>query len=349
MTWVIDDNMHFLPPDLLTNKKLRDAFVESVPREYGQYASIQKIPGTEMEQIVLEWPKGCENLNFGPVHVDPESRIAAMKEAGVDKAILRVPCWQEWIDLELCRKVNNDMAHYIKQHPGLFYGLAIVPPWGTEEALYEVERCIYDLGFVGVEVAAHYGTLYLDEEEFKPYFRRLNELQVPVAVHHTPLPVDYQHLYEYTNLRRQFGRCVDQATAVGREIFSGMFDEFPNLKLVHTMLGGGFFTYVDLILPKKSRVPEEMERFDLTAAEKVKRYLQNNLFFDISCAPSWGKAELECAVRVFGADHVLFGGSYPVRREWLIKGVEDIRALDISEKDKELILGENAQRIFNLK
>ena len=49
------------------------------------------------------------------------------------------------------------------------------------------------------------------------------------------------------------------------------------------------------------------------------------------------------------ADHVLFGGSYPVRREWLIKGVEDIRALDISEKDKELILGENAQRIFNLK
>jgi predicted TIM-barrel fold metal-dependent hydrolase len=349
MTWIIDDNMHFLPPDLLTNKPLREAFINSAPREYGQSASVHRIPGTDLEQIVIEWPKGCENLNFGPIHVDPESRIAAMQEAGVDKAILRVPCWQEWIDLELCRKVNNDMAKYMGDHPGLFYGIAIVPPWGTEDSLKEVERCINDLGFVGVELAAHYGTLYLDEEEFKPYFRRLNELKIPVVVHHTPLPVDYDHLVKYTNFRRLFGRCVDQATAVGREIFSGMFDEFPNLKFVHTMLGGGFFAYVDMIQPKKSRVPEEMERFNVEAAEKVKRYLRDNLYFDISHAGVWGKAELECAVKVFGADHVLFGGSYPVRREWLIKGVEDIRVLDISDQDKELILGGNAQRIFNLK
>ena len=263
MSLIIDDNMHWLPADLLTNKPLRDAYINSAPREYGQYASVHTIPGTNIEQIVIEWPKGCENLNFGPVHVDPESRLEAMAEAGVDRAILRVPCWQEWIDLELCKQANDGMAEYIKQHPGKLYGLAIVPPWGTQESFYEVERCIKDLGFVGVEMAAHYGTLYLDEEEFKPFFKKINELNIPVAVHHTPLPVDYQHIYNYTNLRRLFGRCVDQATAVGREIFSGMFDEFPNLKLIHTMLGGGFFAFADMLQPKKSRVKEEMERFNL--------------------------------------------------------------------------------------
>lgn len=349
MTWIIDDNMHFLPPDLLTNIKLRDAFVESVPREYGQFASVQKIPGTDHDQIVLEWPKGYENLNFSQIHVDPDSRIVAMEEAGVDRAILRVPCWQEWIDLELCKKVNNDIASYIEQHPGKFWGLATVPPWGTKDSLYELERCIKGLGFVGVELAAHYGTLYLDEEEFKPFLKKINEMKVPVAVHHTPLPVDFHHVYKYTNLRRFLGRCIDQATAVGREIFSGMFDEFPNLKLIHTMLGGGFFAYVDMLIPKKSRVKEEMERFNIESSQKVRGYLENNLFFDISHPGTWGKNELECAVKTLGAYHVLFGGSYPVRREWLIKGVEDIRALDISSKEKELILGGNAQKIFNLK
>ena len=346
---IIDDNMHWLPEELLTNTEKRDAWINTAPREYGQYASVKAVPGTNMEQIVIEWPKGCENLNFSPVHIDPESRIAAMKEAGVDKAILRIPCWQEWLDLELCKQANNGLAEYIKRHPGKFYGLGIVPPWGTKDSLYEMERCIKELGFVGIEMAAHYGTLYLDEEEFKPHFKKVNELKVPIAVHHTPLPVDYFHIVEHPNLRRLFGRCVDQSTAVGREIFSGMFDEFPNLKFIHTMLGGGFFAYVDLVTPKKSRVKEEMERFDLVAAESVRRYLKNNLFFDISHPGTWGKNELECAVKVFGADHVLFGGSYPVRREWLIKGVEDIRALDISEKEKSMILGENAIKIFNLK
>lgn len=174
-------------------------------------------------------------------------------------------------------------------------------------------------------------------------------MNIPVIVHHTPLPVDYAHIYNYTNLRRQFGRCVDQATAVGREIFSGMFDEFPNLKLVHTMLGGAFFIYLGLLIPRKSRVKEEMERFDISAADKVKRFLKNNLFFEISCPTQWGKDELECAIKVLGSDHVLFGGSYPVRREWLIKGVEDIQALDITKKDRDLILGGNAKKVFNLK
>jgi predicted TIM-barrel fold metal-dependent hydrolase len=349
MSMIIDANMHFVPPTLLSDKKLRDAFMDTLPVAYGQYGFIRPIPGTKIDQIVLEWPKGIENLNFGPHHIDPSHKLAAMKEAGVDRAILRTPCWHEWLDLELCQKVNDDMAEFIKANPGKFYGLGIVPPWGKKDALKEAERCIEKLGFIGMEVAAHYGTLYLDEEEFRPYFKFLNKLNVPVVVHHTPLPVDHQHMIKYTNLRRQFGRCVDQATGVGREIFSDMFAEMPNLKFVHTMMGGGFFTYVDMIIPRKSRVKEEMERFDTTAYDKMHKYLKNNLYFETSHPGLWGKYQLESAIKILGADHVLFGCSYPVRREWLIKGVEDINALDISKKDKDLILGGSAKKLFNLK
>ena len=56
----------------------------------------------------------------------------------------------------------------------------------------------------------------------------------------------------------------------------------------------------------------------------------------------------ECAVKVLGADHVLFGGSYPVRREWLLKGVDFVQSLDVREGEKAMVLGENAIKIFNL-
>ena len=39
----------------------------------------------------------------------------------------------------------------------------------------------------------------------------------PCVVHHAPLPVHWQGIYEWTDLRREFGRIMDQQTAVGRE------------------------------------------------------------------------------------------------------------------------------------
>jgi predicted TIM-barrel fold metal-dependent hydrolase len=58
---------------------------------------------------------------------------------------------------------------------------------------------------------------------------------------------------------------------------------------------------------------------------------------------------LECAVKVLGAEHILYGGSYPLRREWFIKGVDYVKSLDISEKEKSQILGGNAIRLFDIK
>lgn len=343
---IVDANMHWLPEDLFVDENLREAFTGCVPCTYGVSASLKPMPGTELRQIVIEQPQGYENLNYAENQYDPELQIKDMDDAGVDVALLRIPCWQEWLPIEICRLVNDRLAQHLSNYPGRFRALAVVPPWGTKECLEEVERCIGTLGFVGVQMAAHYGTLYLDEPQFQAHFEALNRMNVPVVVHHTPLPVDYGSLIKYTNLRRQYGRCVDQATAVGRELFSGMFEEYPNLRLVHSMLGGGFFAYANMLAPRSSRSKEELERFD--SADKIRGYLDKNIFVDISGAMQWGKAQLECAVEVMGADHILYGSSYPVRREWFVKGIDFVRSLDIPEESKTLILGGNAVRLFNL-
>jgi uncharacterized protein len=344
---IIDANMHWLPQNIFKDKALLDSFIYSVPRAYGAYARLTTIPGSNLQQIIVENPKGVENLNYAENQYDPEGQIRDMNEAKIDKAVLRIPCWQEWLSLADCKKVNDMLAQHMKKYPGRFLALGVVPPWGTEDSFYEVERCINDLGFSGVQLAAHYGKLYLDEPEFRPYFKKLNKMGIPVVVHHTPLPVDFNSLLTYTNLRRQYGRCVDQGTAVGREIFSDLFEECPNLKLIHSMLGGGFFAYANMLAPRKEGVKEQMERFDV--ADKARSHLENNIFFDLSGAPQWGKAQLECAVKVLGADHILLGGSYPLRREWFFKGPDYVRSLPISEAEKDLILGGNAVKLFNIK
>ena len=346
-TSVIDINVHHLPEDLFTNEKVLDGFLSTAPRSFGEIASLGTVESGK-KQLILEKPKGYQNLNYVEGDYSLEAKLKAMDDAGVDKAIMRVPVWQEWLRLDTCKIVNDNAAEICKRSNGRLYSNACLPPWGGKENLYELERCLKGLGMVGVQVACHYGQLYLDDEAFKPFLKVLNELDVPVVVHHTPLPVHYQSIYEYTNLRRELGRIIDQATAVGRELFSHMFDEFPNLKFIHTMFGGNWFAQQTLTTPHASHKKEAMSRLNLDEGEKIKGYLKNNIFFDMTHPASWGKDQVECAIKVCGADHVLFGSSFPVFYGWMSAGVKFLESLNITEEERELISNGNARRLFKI-
>lgn len=344
---IIDINMHHLPEDLFTNEKILDGFLSTAPRGFGEIASLGTVE-SGVKQLILEKPKGYQNLNYVDGDYSLEAKLKAMDDAGVDIAILRVPVWQEWLRLETCKIVNDNAADMCKRSGDRIYSTACVPPWGGKENLYELERCLKELGMVGVQLACHYGQLYLDDEVFKPYWRVLNDLDVPVIVHHTPLPVYWQSVYEYTNLRRELGRIIDQATALGRELFSGMFEEFPNLKLIHTMFGGNWFANQNLVMPKKGKKKEAMLRLDMTEGERITKYLKNNIFYDMTHPASWGKEQVECAIKVCGADHLLLGTTFPVFYNWMSEGVEFMKTLDITEEDRTLITSGNAIRLFKL-
>jgi predicted TIM-barrel fold metal-dependent hydrolase len=345
---IIDINMHHLPQNLFTDESMLDAFISTAPRGYGEVAYVDTIASGK-KRIVLEKPKGYHNLHFVDGDYTLEAKLKAMDDAGVDIALLRVPVWQEWLRLETCKLVNDEAAEMSKRSHGRLYANAVLPPWSGKDNLYELERCLKELGMVGVQLACHYGQLYLDDEAFKPYLKVLNELKVPVIVHHTPLPVCWQSLTDYTNLRHEYGRISDQGTAVGRELFSGMFDEFPNLKFIHTMFGGNWFAQQDILMPRKGKKQEAMFRLDMTESDRVARYLQNNLFFDATHPASWGKHQVECAIRVCGADHILFGTSFPVFYNWMADGVEFMKTLDITDHERKLIMSENAIKMFDLK
>ncbi|TRV74384.1 amidohydrolase [Streptomyces sp. 130] len=344
---VVDINIHHLPEDLFTNEKILNGFLNSAPRGFGEIAGVITMEDGK-KQLVLEKPKGYPNLNYVEGDYSTEAKLKAMDDAGVDYGIMRVPVWQEWLDLETCKAVNDNAAKIVAESNGRLFSTACLPPWGGKENIHELERCL-DNGAVGVQLACHYGRLYLDDDAFKPYLKVLNDKKVPVIVHHTPLPVEWQSVIDYQNFRREYGRIMDQAIAVGRELFSGMFEEFPDLKFIHTMLGGNWFGVTDLLTPHAPKAGEAMQRLSTSGGEKIKQYLENNIFFDLTHPHSWGKIQVEAALKINGADHYMFGSSFPVFRSWMSQGVEFVRnELEISDSDREAVLYGNAKKMFNL-
>ena len=70
---IIDINMHWLPSNLFKDKDLLELFVSVVPRQYGEYSKLTRILGTDTDQIIIEKPKGYENLNYAETQYQPEN------------------------------------------------------------------------------------------------------------------------------------------------------------------------------------------------------------------------------------------------------------------------------------
>lgn len=342
---IIDANLYWVPETLFTDLELQNKFLSVIPAKYDWYAHVEKVPGTQKVQFIFEKPKGYPNLNYLQGDYELEKQLADMDAAGVDQAVMKLPGCAEWLDLELCRYFNDQAAEHAKKSGGRLIALAVVPPDSAEENLEELRRCCQELGMKTVQLSAHYGDKYLDDQAFAGFFEKLNELKMNAYVHHTPVPAEYQSFRTYDNVRRSFGRLVDQGLAVSREMYSGFFDKYPNVKLAHSMMGGAFYAIQEMLLPHGPERKDAISRFE-SGRENLKEQLKSQVLFETSHAQPWGRQGLEYAVSVVGADHIIYGSSYPVKMDWMMGGPGFVQSLNLSDEEKELILYKNARRFY---
>jgi predicted TIM-barrel fold metal-dependent hydrolase len=134
--------------------------------------------------------------------------------------------------------------------------------------------------------------------------------------------------------------------ALARMILSGLFDRYPRLKLVVAHMGGG-------LLPCMGRLDfgwrlgcEGMpERAVMRCKELPSSYLKR---FSVDTMGFWAPHVRE-AIEVFGVDRVMFGTDYgPVPLDPK-EHVDIVKALPLSDADKEKIFWRNAAAFFNLR
>lgn len=317
---IIDAHHHWIPPEIAADipKYLRPGEVV-VPD--GEYQRIQR--------------GGVDLFTVNPRYTDIRVKLKEMDAAGVDVAVLSTACWQQWNTMEMAPRINDAMAELQAKYPQRFVGLAHVPPFG-EGAVAELERAVTSLGLKGATLTTNFAGKYPDDEAYRPFFRKAEELDVPVFFHAAIHPTEY-HLLEKYGLTRSLGRLLDHTLVAARVLYSVARD-FPRLKFLHGHIGGSFFIIKERLLDAK------WYGLDNQPYEEM---IDRQFFFDT--APAWWTpGHLECAADNLGVDHILLGSDYPVLPRFLPDSVRLLKGVRLSEGDKRRMLGENAARLFKL-
>lgn len=268
--------------------------------------------------------------------------IANLDRCRIDKAVLSVSNWIEWLDLALCREVNDSMRELKRRLPDRVLTLAHVPI-GEEGALDELERAV-SLGVSGVFTIVHVARKgwSLDHPGLDPFYWRVEALGLPIVVHPACEPLEYVASTPKERLPLSdhdlltcYGRPYNTTVSLLRVLLGDLLDRFPRLRFIYPHLGGSFGLMKERILSRY---------FDLGMRETLERRLRR-IWFD-TAPPRWSRAECRCAVETLGADRILFGSDHPIAEDYVDRAVRLLETGGFSESERDLIARINAERFF---
>lgn len=269
-----------------------------------------------------------------------EHRIQEMDRQGVDMRILSLssPSVYEWSaddQIRIARSVNDKTALACNEHPSRFRGLATLPLGDIAAAQSELDRCMDELGLVGVAIGSNFGGKPMNHPDLEPIWKAINRRRIPV-VEHPMLPLGSDHMDEF-ELPLRVGFVYDTTTAVARMIYAGVFERYPDFPFIIAHTGGALLTLLERLDNGYRLFPDCRKYISKLPSEYARR-----LYYD-TCS-FYGPA-LEMARSIVGAEHLLWGADDP----FIGADTEYVRNLSFSDAEKNLVLGGNAIRIFGLR
>jgi len=249
----------------------------------------------------------------------------------------------DWSGVDRAKLFNDGMVELVGRHPGRFFGLGCIDPFGGDDAARELERLTKELGLYGVLINPSLGERYLDAPEAEPFLAAAKALDVPLFLHPSrdlPAPEDSREFA----LNVSVARPHQTSTCIARMIYAGTFDRHPNVRMLLAH-GGGTLPFVAgrLDATWQGYRPGRWEGPDLLT-RPPSSYLAG-----LCCDTNlWSASALRLAIETFGVEHVLFGNDLPPVWVPLDRPVETLNALGLPEPDLEGIRWRNAARFFGL-
>jgi len=237
-----------------------------------------------------------------------EELITAMDASGVDKSVV---CGFAWSDQGLCKDGNDYILECIERYPDRLIGFTCIQLKDRDRTVEEIERCVR-LGAKGVGeiVTEAHGVAIDDKKIMGPIVEAAKGLNIPIMVH-TNETVGHYYLGKAKTELKQYYNFVLSC---------------PDMDIILAHWGGGLLFYE--LMPEVAR-----------ACERVYYDTAASIFL-------YSSRIYPAAVRIIGADRILFGTDYPLidQRRYL-KQIEDS---GLSKQDMDKINGENARRLMGL-
>jgi aminocarboxymuconate-semialdehyde decarboxylase len=274
---------------------------------------------------------------------DYDLRIKEMDAAGVDIQVLTqslVVQFTYWADphesLRMERLSNDRMAEIVSRHPDRFIGLGGVPLQSPDLAIKELERCMGELGFKGVQVSSQAGDMELGDPRLSPFWARAQELGAVIYLHPAGIT---DRRYQKHQLWNSIGQPLEESMAMASLFYEGVVDEFPDLKfcIAH---GGGYLPYY---AGRVDRNYFDKPHLQLTMTRSPTDYMKTAFYYD-SCV--YDPDAFAFLVDRVGADRIVLGSDYPVGEDDPVSFVRKTRG--ISEADCRKILSGTAAELLGL-
>ncbi len=273
-----------------------------------------------------------------------EGRIAAMDEAGIDMQVLSFSAPQiadTETAIHIMTEANDKAAEAVSKYPSRFAAFAALTATDPSAVVTEFERVLAKPGFVGGFICGTMNGEFLDERKYWPILECAEAHRAPIYLHpYFPLPGVMQTYFKGREELSApvWGFMVDASCHFLRLLTAGVFDQFPELKIILGHLGESIPYNLD-------RINTRLSAF---AREKLKRspadYILNNLV--ITTSGNFSPQSLLCAMNTIGADNILFSADWP--NESNKTAVDFLEHLPVSRPDLEKIAYRNAERVLGL-
>ena len=179
----------------------------------------------------------------------------------------------------------------------------------------------------------------MDDKQFRPIFERAAALDVPVYIHPTPPLAAVQEAYfkEYPALAvAPLGFTLETLTHTVRLVVSGLFEEFPALKIIVGHLGEA----APYLMWRTNYLVQERMPMPRSFADYYREH------FWLTTSGAFSNAALACAVAEMGVERILFSVDWPFMdnrtgRKWMDEA-------PLSDHDRALIFGGNARKLLKI-
>ena len=241
--------------------------------------------------------------------------------------------------LKLCQILNDAFAEAHAKYPKRFMAFARLPMIDMEDCTRELKRCYKDLKMHGVMMPTNVAGKYIDEPEFKPFWDALAEGDKPLFIHPANAPCHSN--WDRYSLHQKILWPTDSTLALTRIVYAGIFDRYPELKMIASHLGGMILLYLDRLNWREG---------DPVCKEEPEAYFKK-IYYDT--AGPIRATFIKLVYDTVGADQILFGADYPHGRggrddQFYPMTLKAMMELEIPQSDKDKIYSLNAKKLFKL-
>jgi predicted TIM-barrel fold metal-dependent hydrolase len=318
-------------------------------------------PGDFFAQMSKAAPR-LENIGKRMAAVKPVSdldeRFRLMDAFGDYRQLISLPNppLEDIMDAEtgtqLARVANDAMAETCAKYPDRFVGYAAaLCMTDMDSAMKELHRAVGELGAKGVQIFTNINGEPLDQDKFEPLFAAMAEYDLPIWMH----PARGAEMSDYRSEERGryemwwcFGWPYETSIAMTRLVYWGLYDRYPDLKIItHHM--GGMIPYFDGrvgpgmdVLGARTTDEDYSEVFSKLKkphAEYFKNFYADTAMFGATLG-------IECGLKYFGLDHVVFSTDFPFAPT--AQTIEAINGMGFERSELETLCQGNAERLMKL-